>query len=76
MIPAAPRSSARPTRSRSADCGRTIGAIERRPDGVQQGKQVGLGRGAVLEVEDDPVEPGPAGSSAANGEARSRERRR
>ena len=44
------------------------GRSRRRLEGVDAGQQVGLGQRAVLEVQDDPVEPGPAQVSAAIGE--------
>ena len=60
MIPAAPRSSARPIRKRSADWGRTSGAIGVVADGVQHGQEVCLGRRPVLQVEHHPIEAGLA----------------
>ena len=71
MMPAAPRSRARPTRSRSDDCGRTMAAIGVAADRVQEREEVGLGRCAVLEVEDDPVEAGLAAQLGGQGDARS-----
>ena len=67
MIPAAPRSRARPTRRRSADCGADDGRHRRRLDRVEQGEQVRLGRRTVLEVEDDPVEAGLAAQLGREG---------
>ena len=45
-------------RSRSPDCGRTMRGRRRGAHRVEVGEQVRFGRAAVLEVDDQPVEPG------------------
>ena len=59
ISPCAPRSRARPIRSRSPDWGRTRAAVGVRAHRVEVGEQLRLGPDAVLEVDDQPVEPGP-----------------
>ena len=63
-------------RSRSADGARTRAVIGVAADGVEQPEQDGLGRRAVLEVEDGPVEAGLAGQLDGQRAKRGRRRRR
>ena len=72
MIPAAPEveraADAQPLGARRAD----DRGHRRGLDGVQHAQQVGLGRLAVLEVEDDPVEAGAADAVRRPGARRGR----
>ena len=58
MIPCAPRSSARPIRSRSPDCGRTRAAAGVAPIAWRLASRSDFGAGAVFEVEEQPIEAG------------------